>query len=110
MSDADGALDPCGCCDAGGQEPRLYNRPGLPALNYRIGTRGAFLRRMLAGLSGARIPDGPHADDRPLAGLTTRSPDDPAIALLDASATLMDVLTFYQERIANEGYLRTATE
>ena len=32
------------------------------------------------------------------------------IALLDAWATVADVLTFYQERIANEGYLRTATE
>ena len=42
--------------------------------------------------------------------MTTRSEDDPAIALLDAWATLADVLTFYQERIANEGYLRTATE
>jgi predicted phage baseplate assembly protein len=43
-------------------------------------------------------------------GLTTRSPDDPSIALLDAWATVADVLTFYQERIANEGYLRTALE
>ncbi|HYK20810.1 MAG TPA: hypothetical protein VEV42_08755, partial [Pyrinomonadaceae bacterium] len=34
----------------------------------------------------------------------------PAIALLDAWATIGDVLTFYQERIANEGYLRTAIE
>ena len=29
---------------------------------------------------------------------------------LDAWAVVADVLTFYQERIANEGYLRTATE
>src|SRR5690606_35438318 len=35
---------------------------------------------------------------------------DPAIALLDAWATVADVLGFYQERIANEGYVRTATE
>ena len=32
------------------------------------------------------------------------------VALLDAWAVVADVLTFYQERIANEGYLRTATE
>ncbi|HEX8777158.1 MAG TPA: putative baseplate assembly protein [Rhodanobacter sp.] len=43
-------------------------------------------------------------------GLTTRTASDPAIAFLDAWATVADVLTFYQERIANEGYLRTATE
>ena len=42
--------------------------------------------------------------------LTTRAPDDPAIALLDAWAVVGDVLSFYQERIANEGFLRTATE
>src|SRR5262249_53155658 len=35
---------------------------------------------------------------------------DPCVAFLDAWATVADVLTFYQERIANEGYLRTATE
>ena len=45
-----------------------------------------------------------------LAELTTREADDPAIALLDAWATVADVLTFYQERIANEGYIRTAIE
>jgi predicted phage baseplate assembly protein len=47
---------------------------------------------------------------RPLTALTTRDASDPAIALLDGWATVADVLTFYQERIANEGYLRTATE
>ena len=46
----------------------------------------------------------------PLRNLKTRDPNDFAIALLDAWATVGDVLTFYQERIANEGYLRTATE
>ena len=46
----------------------------------------------------------------PLCNLKTRDPNDFAIALLDAWATVADVLTFYQERIANEGYLRTATE
>ncbi len=47
---------------------------------------------------------------RPLEGLTTRDPSDPSIALLDGWATVADVLSFYQERNANEGYLRTATE
>ena len=46
----------------------------------------------------------------PLSRLATRSTGDPAIAILDAWALVADVLTFYQERIANEGYLRTATE
>jgi len=39
----------------------------------------------------------------------TRADDDFAIGLLDAWAVVSDVLTFYQERIANESYLRIAT-
>ncbi|WP_158892925.1 putative baseplate assembly protein [Amycolatopsis anabasis] len=92
----------CGCCDgvATATPVSTENRPGLPAISYRMGTHGGFRESMLARLS-----------TRPaLAGLTTREPDDPAIALLDCWAVLGDVLTFYQERIANEGYLRTATE
>jgi hypothetical protein len=47
---------------------------------------------------------------RPLERLRTRAQSDPAIALLDAWAVVGDVLTFYDERIAQEGYLRTASE
>jgi hypothetical protein len=43
-----------------------------------------------------------------LSALQTRRDDDYAITLLDMWATVADVLTFYQERIANESYLRTA--
>ena len=50
------------------------------------------------------------AGERPLADLATRASDDPSIALLDAAAVVADVLTFYQERIANDGFLRTAIE
>lgn len=103
-------LNDCGCCEPAAAPPALYNRPGLPALAYRIGTGPAFLRQMLEQISKQTIPDGPNAGTRPLAALTTRGADDPAIALLDAWATAADVLTFYQERIANEGFLRTATE
>jgi hypothetical protein len=42
--------------------------------------------------------------------LTTRENDDHTIALIDAWATVLDVLTFYNERFINEGYLRTAAE
>ncbi|MBA2312968.1 MAG: hypothetical protein H0V97_09250 [Actinobacteria bacterium] len=75
----------------------------MPALSYRIGTHATFLETMRARLSSSDYPK--------LAELTTRDVnDDPAITLLDAWATVADVLTFYQERIANEGYLRIATE
>jgi hypothetical protein len=49
-------------------------------------------------------------DNPALAKLRTRDRDDYSIALLDAYAAMADVLTFYQERIANESYLRTARE
>ena len=111
MSDpTDSTLDNCGCCATGPVPIQIYNRPGLPALAYRTGTYASFLRQMLDRLGRETIPDGPQAGTRPLAALTTRAEDDPAIALLDASALVADVLTFYQERIANEGFLRTATE
>jgi hypothetical protein len=50
------------------------------------------------------------ADFPALAALKTRDQDDFSIALLDASSVMLDILTFYQERLANESYLRTATQ
>jgi hypothetical protein len=84
------------------------NRPGLDSLSVRIGTHGSFLATMKARLSSHAFGEGP-TSARPLAGLGVRD-SDASIALLDAFATMADVLTFYQERIVNEGYLRTATQ
>jgi len=100
-------LDTCGCCEAAPTKtPVLSNEPSLPALAFRIGTHASFLRRMVARIPAhLPPPDGPT-----LAALRTRASDDATIALLDAWATAADVLTFYQERVANEGFLRTATE
>ncbi len=94
----------CGCCEGVEAITPLstVNRPGLSQLSYRIGSHSSFLQTMLARLSNKDYPQ--------LAGLTTRDADDAAIALLDGWATVADVLTFYQERIANEAYLRCATE
>src|SRR5262245_48260662 len=107
----------CGCCEGTSVTTPLdtSSRPGLPALRYRVGTHGDFLETMKARLATTTV-EGVGADGqtlstfRPLAGLTTRDPSDPSIALLDGWAVVADVLSFYQERIANEGYLRTATE
>ncbi|MGV9379393.1 putative baseplate assembly protein [Nonomuraea sp. NPDC003707] len=80
----------------------MANPPGRSSLSVRVGTRAAFLARMIGRLASSDHPE--------LARLTTRAPDDPALALLDAWACVGDVLTFYQERIADEGYLATAKE
>ena len=50
------------------------------------------------------------AQQATLAGLTTRESDDYAITILELFAATGDVLTFYNERIANELFLRTARE
>ncbi len=89
----------------------LGNPPGLPVITYHSGTHATFLRRMLDRLNTQTVPSDTGIPPlRPLAVLTTRESDDPTIALLDAWATVADTLSFYQDRIANEGYLRTATE
>lgn len=103
-------LDPRGCCETERATTAITNRPGQNTLNYRLGTHPSFLRSMLEVLHRLRIPEGNNAGKYPLEKLATRSSDDAALALLDAWAAVADVLTFYQERIANEGFLRTATE
>lgn len=103
-NDLNTELTDCGCCEGTAPEtPELIsNRPGLSAISYRVGTQSQFKQSLLARLSASH--------DAALQGLTTRAADDFSIALLDAWATMADVLTFYQERIANEAFLNTATE
>lgn len=96
--------DACRCCEGVSiQSPiAIYNRPGLAALAYRIGTHSQILASLQARLSSK--------DFSALAKLRTRDRDDFSIALLDAYACMADVLSFYQERLVNESYLRTAGE
>jgi hypothetical protein len=97
-------LNDCGCCTGTTAETpvAIENRPGLDAIEFRAGLHPQFKATMLAVLTAARNPA--------LRNLKTRDDDDLTIALLDGWATVADVLSFYSERIANESYLRTATE
>ena len=92
----------CGCCLGTSVRTPVVadNPPGLPAISYRAGTWAAFKESMLARLSSSDYPA--------LSSLKTRDDDDFTIAFLDATAVVLDILTFYQERLANESYLRTA--
>jgi ligand-binding sensor domain-containing protein len=85
--------------------PSPSNPPGLNAIAYRISDYSSVKRRLLEYLHTAIIPN--HST---LARLRTRDADDAVIALIDSWAMVIDILTFYQERIANEGYWRTAVE
>jgi hypothetical protein len=90
----------CRCCEPPpGLDTELSNRPSLSAIAYRIGTFARFRAAMLDEI----------ADHPELALLTTRDSDDYGITVLEGWAAIADVLTFYQERYANEAFLRTAT-
>ena len=71
------------------------NRPALPHVNYRIGTYGTIREWLLHQVN--QTPK--------LKNWTHRTPDDPAIALLEGASILGDILTFYQETYANEAFL-----
>lgn len=94
----------CGCCAGLDAETpaRIDNPPGQRAIAYRVGTHASFKASLLTSLSSSNV--------LALQGLTTRDDQDFSIALCDALAAGLDVLSFYQERIASENLLRTATE
>jgi hypothetical protein len=93
---------PCGCCEPSAELTPLAvsNRAGLSAIAYRVGTYGSFRESMLEQIA--------HAPG--LERLATRADDDYSITVVDLWSAVADVLTFYQERYANEAFLRTATQ
>jgi hypothetical protein len=94
----------CGCCAGVSDETpqAIDNRPALSSIDYRVGTYSTFKASMLAALSDPALA--------PLALLRTRDSSDFSVGLLDAWAVALDILTFYQERFANEAFLRTAVD
>ena len=85
-------------CQSQSPDP-IQNRPGLASIAYRIADHSGFTGAMRLELRAKP----------PLRELNA-STDDPTNALIDAWAVTLDVLSFYQERIANEHYLGTAVE
>jgi len=94
-------IDPRAGCrpDAPPTPLPVENRPGLSSLRYRVGTYASFREAMVEDLARADA----------LARLTTRRSDDYAVTILELWSAVADVLAFYQERYANEAFLRTAT-
>jgi hypothetical protein len=87
---------PCPCEEC--QDPQVVtNEPGLSTIAYRVDDFSGFRRALLEPLAGE------------VALLGWRpAPGDLGLQLLEWWAYLADILTFYNERIANEDYLRTA--
>jgi uncharacterized phage protein gp47/JayE len=93
---------PCPCAQP--QDPQVVsNPPGLPQISYRVDDFPGFRRALLRSLLDTDDQSGEQAIAgwRPVAG-------DLGLQVLEWWAYLGDVLTFYNERIANESYLRTA--
>jgi hypothetical protein len=86
----------------------LYNRPGLSKLIYRVGTFAAFRQAMLDARVIAPVRSVDHSNGRLFNQLATWSSDDYGVAIQELWAYVLDVLTLYQQSIANEAFLRTA--
>ena len=97
------------CCELPSPPPAapipIENQPGQSAIRYRIGNftsfRQAMLNQLAESVQGKVVPS-----------VNTRlAPDgDYQLMFVELWAYLADVLTFYQERIANEAFLQTATQ
>jgi hypothetical protein len=102
-------METCGCCTlpTSATPALILNRPGLTAVQYRIGTFGTFRGAMIEQIAQIEVDAG-GVLKRPLVDLTARTSADYGIAVLELWAYVADVLTFYQERTFNEALLRTA--
>jgi hypothetical protein len=76
----------------------ITNPPGQDAIAYRVADFAGFRAALLASLPG----------EQELVSFAP-APGDLGLQVLEWWAYLGDILTFYNERIAAEGYLRTAT-
>lgn len=95
---SNGTASPCLCAQA--QDPQVVsNPPGLPRISYRVDDFTGFRRAMLRPLPAEQA-----------IGAWRPATGDLGLQVLEWCAYLADVLTFYNERIANESYLRTATQ
>jgi len=77
----------------------IYNRPALATIDYRIGLYSSIREHLLDRLNSSST----------LEAWTHRGADDPGIALLEGTAIVGDMLTYYQSLYGNEAFLRTAT-
>jgi hypothetical protein len=96
-------------CDAANPNP-ITNLPGLPQISYRVGDFNSFRRALLTPLLA---PPGQPPLEQSLTAWQSGVGADPsvvdlAVMMVEWWAYLSDILTFYNERISNEDYLRTA--
>lgn len=84
-----------------------YNAPDTVPIAYRIGDFQSFRASLLDRLVAADLlPDAKN----PFTGWRDRGGTDYATVFMELWAYVGDVLTFYQERVANEAFIQTATQ
>jgi hypothetical protein len=95
-----GSLNLSNCPCEGFTFPQtISNPPGRRVISYRIGDYGAFREALLRSCPG----------EVELLNWRPGAQGDLAVQMVEWWAYLADILTFYNERIANEDYLQTAT-
>jgi hypothetical protein len=86
-------------CDTFVHPQTITNPPGRSAIAYRVGDYTAFREALLRSNPG----------EVELVNWRPGAQGDLAVQMVEWWAYLADILTFYNERIANEDYLGTAT-
>ena len=85
-------------CEDFDHPKQITNPPGRDAITYRVGDYTAFRHALLLALAG----------EKELPAWVPNAQGDLAVQMVEWWAYLADILTFYNERVANESYLRTA--
>lgn len=96
------AADPICPCDGVPNERTTDNPPARDRIDYRIGDFLSFRRALL------NAPGDPFGNEKQLTDWRPSAQGDLGVQMLEWWAYLADILAFYNERIANESFLRTA--
>ena len=90
------ANDPICPCDGAPDERTITNRPAQSRIAYRVGDFRTFRHALLS------TPPKPFDQEQQLKNWRPSATDDLGTQMLEWWAYLADILTFYNERIANE--------
>src|SRR4051812_39151226 len=88
----------------------MTDEPAVTPISAKLGDYAGFEAEMLALIPRVVVDIGDGAVTRPLARLNLGVPTDPTLAMASAFAALADIISFYQDRVLNEGYLSTAID
>ncbi|HEU0084759.1 MAG TPA: kelch repeat-containing protein [Bradyrhizobium sp.] len=88
----------------------MIRKTGNGEISAKLGDYQSFRAEMLALIPRVVVDTGGAALTRPLMRLDPKIPTDPTVAMVDAFAAVADVISFYQDRVLNEGYLGTAID